>query len=191
MIFGFNIGSSPEMLALSILVSTFFLEDAAIGYAALLATTGMIAPVFAFTVLFLGIYVGDVGLYYLGAAARRFDFARAWIGESRICHARKLLRKRALVTLVGARAIPGSRLPIYAASGYVRLPFATFAGTTAVATLVWTALIFSAIYVFGMHATELFGRYKLPAALVVLAIVVVGPLLSSRFIARRVSESHG
>src|SRR5690348_803800 len=137
MIFGYNIGSSPEMLALSILVSTFFLEDAAIAYAALLATTGMIAPVFAFSVLFIGIYVGDVGLYYLGAVARRFEFARAWIGEGRICQARRLLRRRALVTLIGARAIPGSRLPIYAASGFVRLPFATFAATTAVATLVW------------------------------------------------------
>ncbi len=190
MLFGYNVGSSPEMLALSILVSTFFLEDAAIGYAALLATTGMIAPLFAFTVLFLGIYVGDVGLYYLGAAARHFEIARAWIGEGRICQARRLLRRRALITLVGARAIPGSRLPIYAASGFVRLPFATFAGTTAVATLIWTAAIFSAIYAFGMHATELFGKYKFIAGLIVLVVVVVLPLLSSRLVMRRTSANH-
>jgi membrane protein DedA with SNARE-associated domain len=178
-------GSTPEMLALSILVSTFFLEDAAIGYAAFLAATGMIAPPVAFVVLFLGIYVGDVGLYFLGAVARRHERARRFIGEHRINCARTWLRRRSLVTLIGARVVPGSRLPIYAASGFLHVPFMTFAGTTAATTLAWTAAIFSAIYAFGLHATEIFGDFKYVAALVVLAVILGGPFLSARFIARQ------
>src|SRR5262249_27692651 len=50
------IGSSPALLALSILVSTFFLEDIAIGYAGLLAAGGAISAPLAFIALFLGVY---------------------------------------------------------------------------------------------------------------------------------------
>jgi membrane protein DedA with SNARE-associated domain len=190
MISALTFGSTPAMLALSILVSTFFLEDAAIGYAAFLAATGMIAPHVAFVVLFLGIYVGDVGLYFLGAAARRYERARRLIGEHRIHHARMWLRRRSLLTLIGARIVPGSRLPIYAASGFLHVPFITFACTTAAATFAWTVAIFSAIYAFGLHATEVFGDFKYVAAFVVVAIVLGGPFLSARYFARHTSAEH-
>lgn len=190
MIGALTFGSTPAMLALSILVSTFFLEDAAIGYAAFLAATGMIAPQVAFVVLFFGIYVGDVGLYFLGASARRYDRARRFIGEHRIQHARIWLRRRSLLTLIGARIVPGSRLPIYAASGFLHVPFMTFASTTAAATFAWTAAIFSAIYAFGLHATEVFGDFKYVAAFVVAALILGGPFLSARFFARQTSAEN-
>jgi len=185
-----HIGSSPEVLAISILVSTFFLEDAAIGYAALLATTGMIAPPFAFSVLFAGIYLGDVGLYFLGAAARRHAGVRGFIGEGRIAVARKWLGRRSVLTLIGARVVPGSRLPIYAASGFLHMPFLTFASATAVASLAWTGALFSAIYTFGMHAAELLGDFKYAAAGIVLALAVIAPLMSARWIARKTEQGH-
>ncbi len=190
MLFGLHIGSSPEVLAISILVSTFFLEDAAIGYAALLAATGMIAPQLAFAVLFAGIYLGDVGLYFLGAAARRHERARRLIGEGRIAAARKWLRRRSVLALVGARMVPGSRLPIYAASGFLHMPFLTFAAATAAASLAWTGAIFSGIYAFGMHAAELFGDFKYAAAGIVAAAVLIGPLVSARLIARKTEAEH-
>jgi membrane protein DedA with SNARE-associated domain len=190
MIHALTFGSTPETLAISILVSTFFLEDAAIGYAAFLAATGMIAPRFAFVVLFLGIYVGDVGLYFLGVAARRFERARTYIGEHRIHQARKWLGRRSLLTLIGARIVPGSRLPVYAASGFLHMPFFTFASATAAATFAWTAAMFSGIYAFGMHATEVFGPFKYLVAFIVVAVVVGGPFLSARVIARQAKAEH-
>ena len=187
----FPVATSPEALALSILVSTFFLEDAAIGYAALLATTGMIAPSLAFSTLFLGIYLGDVGLYFLGAAARRYARARAIIGDERIARAKGWLDQRSLLTLIGARVVPGSRLPIYAASGFLHMPFLTFASATLAATFAWTAAIFSGIYSFGVHATELFGEFKYFAAIVGAIVLIAGPLLSTRLITRPVKVEHG
>jgi membrane protein DedA with SNARE-associated domain len=166
------------------------LEDAAIGYAALLATTGMIAPPLAFAVLFAGIYLGDVGLYFLGAAARRHERARTLIGESRIMAARKWLRRRALLALIGARIVPGSRLPIYAASGFLHMPFLTFASTTAAASLAWTGALFGAIYAFGMHATELLGDFKYAAAAIALVVMAIAPLFSARLIARKAQAEH-
>jgi membrane protein DedA with SNARE-associated domain len=190
MIFGLHIGSSPEILAVSILFSTFFLEDAAIGYAALLATTGMIEPSLAFAVLFAGIYLGDVGLYFLGAAARRHSRVRGFIGENRIAMARRWLRQRSVLALIAARVVPGSRLPIYAASGFLHTPFLTFAIVTAAASLAWTGAIFGGIYAFGMHAAELFGDFKYAAAGIVLTAAVVAPLVSARLIARKTEPGH-
>jgi membrane protein DedA with SNARE-associated domain len=184
MILGLHIGATPEALALSILVSTFFLEDAAIGYAALLATGGMIGPRTAFIVLFLGIYFGDLGLYFLGAAARRYAPARRQIGEGRLARAHRWLGRHVLLTLIGARLVPGSRLPVYAASGFLQVPLAAFAATTGVASLVWTGVLFSVIYFFGLHATELFGAFKYAVAAIFIAVVVIGPILSARWIGR-------
>jgi membrane protein DedA with SNARE-associated domain len=151
----------------------------------------MIAPHVAFAVLFLGIYVGDVGLYFLGAAARRYERARKFIGEHRINQARMWLCRRALLTLIGARIVPGSRLPIYAASGFLHIPFVKFAGITAAATFAWTAGIFSAIYGFGLHATEIFGDFKYVAAFVAVALVLGGPFVSARYFTRQTSVEHG
>jgi membrane protein DedA with SNARE-associated domain len=177
----FAFGSSPEALALSILASTFFLEDAAIGYAALLATTGMIAPHLAYGVLFFGIYVGDLGLYFLGAAARHYHFARGLIGEARIAQADGWIGRHSLSALLLARAVPGTRLPVYAASGFLRVPFLLFAGATAGASLAWTAALFSAIYAFGMHAAEIFGEFKYAAGGAVALVILCAPLLARRF----------
>jgi membrane protein DedA with SNARE-associated domain len=184
MLFEFPLGSSPEMLALTILVSTFFLEDVAIGYAGVLAATGLIAPPLAFVALFLGVYTGDLGLYFLGAGARHHKRLQRFIGEGRIRQAGKWLKRRSVITLIGARMVPGSRLPIYAASGFLRLSFATFAGTTAATSLTWTSALFMAVYAFGIGAADLFGPFKYGAAIGLALLVIAGSFLWTRLVAR-------
>src|SRR5690348_6144485 len=98
MLFEFPLSSNPEMLALTILVSTFFLEDVAIGYAGVLSATGVIAPPLAFVALFLGVYMGDLGLYFLGAGARHHKRLQRFIGEGRIQQAGKWLKRRSVIT---------------------------------------------------------------------------------------------
>lgn len=185
MICNFQFGASPEMLALSILVTTFFLEDVAIGYAAILAAAGSLAPGLAFTALFIGVYIGDLGLYFLGAAAKHQPRVRRFIGEERIQRAGDWLKRRAIGTLMGARVIPGSRLPIYAASGFLNLPFPLFAGATAATSLTWTLALFTGIYAFGIHAAGLFGPFKYGAIFLAVLIVAGGPLFSSKLLSRR------
>jgi len=171
------IGSGPEVLALSILVSTFLLEDVAIGYAGLLAAGGAISAPLAFIALFLGVYIGDLGLYFVGVAARHHQRARHYIGEERLTWARDWLKARAIPTLIIARVLPGSRLPVYAAGGYLRLPFQIFASTTAITSLVWTTLLFSASYVFGIGADNIPRSVKYVIVLVVALGLVAGPVI--------------
>ena len=177
-------GSSPILLALSILISTFFLEDVTIGYAALLAAMGTISPLLAFIALFLGVYLGDLGLYFGGVLARRFERARRYIGEDRLTQAKQWLDGRALSTLIAARVIPGSRLPIYAAGGYLQLPFRTFASITAATSLAWTTTLFIAGYAFGMKADALSSGVKFGAISIIGLSVIALPLLFKRYLKR-------
>ncbi len=187
---GFHLGASPLLVAMSILVSTFFLEDAAIGYAALLATGGLIAPELAFSTLFAGIYVGDLGLYVLGFAGRRFPRVRSMLANRTVAHVGEWLEKRALAALILARLLPGSRLPVYAVSGFMKVPFARFAAITGAATLTWTAVIFSAVYRFGLRATMLLGEFKYAGAVLAIALMLGASTLCARFVVQRLREDH-
>jgi membrane protein DedA with SNARE-associated domain len=174
------LGTSPWAIAIAIVLATFVLEDVATIAAAFLAATGVVAPAVALTALFVGIFVGDLSLYGLGAAARTREWARRFIGEQRMTKGRAWLKRRYLSALVGARFMPGFRLPTYTASGFLGLPFWPFVGVAAGAGLLWTTAVFSLVYFFGVMAVEELGvwRWLIGAALVALALA--GPAIADR-----------
>jgi membrane protein DedA with SNARE-associated domain len=174
MLLGHTISSNPGVLALAIFAGTFLLEDATMVAAALLAASGMLPAPVAFVALYAGIVVSDWGLYGLGAAARSSGIARRIIGEDRITKAGSWLRGRLLPTLIGVRLVPGSRLPAYTASGFLRVPFRPFAAITATMSFLWTATIFTSVLFFGVHAA-LLGPWKYAGCAMLGAIVIFGP----------------
>lgn len=176
-----TLGSSPWAIALAIMLATFVLEDVATIAAAFLAATGEVAPAVALSALFVGIFAGDLGLYGLGAAARTREWARNLIGQRRMVKGRTWLKRRYVPALIGARFMPGFRLPTYAASGFLNLPFWPFASVAAGAGMVWTTLIFGLVFFFGVMIVENLGvwRWALGAALLIL--ILAGPALAERF----------
>jgi membrane protein DedA with SNARE-associated domain len=182
------LGSTPWAIAIAIVLATFVLEDVATIAAAFLAATGVVPPMIALSALYVGIFAGDLGLYGLGAAARTRDWARRMIGERRMAKGRMWLKRRYISALIGARFMPGFRLPTYTASGFLALPFWPFVAVAAAACLIWTSLVFSLVYFFGVMAVEHLGvwRWILAAALVLL--ILAGPTIADRF-ARRATES--
>jgi membrane protein DedA with SNARE-associated domain len=184
MLLGLAIPSSHGFLALSVFAATFLVEDATMVAAALLAASGMLPVPVAFLALYSGIMVSDFGLYGLGAAARRSGLARSLVGEHRIARARLWLRGRLVPTLLGVRLIPGSRIPAYTASGYLRIPFRLFAAVTASITLVWTSTIFVTVLLFGAHVAML-GRWKYAVCAAFACVVLLLPSLWSRIVHQR------
>lgn len=176
-----SLGSNPWAIALAIVLATFVLEDVATIAAAFLAATGEIPPMAALTALFIGIFVGDLGLYGLGAAARTRAWARNLIGEGRMAKGRAWLKRRYVTALIGARFMPGFRLPTYAASGFLKLPFWPFASVAAGAGLIWTTLIFSLVFFFGVMIVENLGVWRWAVAAVLVALILAGPTLTERF----------
>jgi membrane protein DedA with SNARE-associated domain len=183
-----SLGSNPWAIVVAIIIATFVLEDAATIAGALLAASGVIAPLAVLAALFAGIFVGDLGLYGLGAAARTRAWARRLIGERRMVKGRAWLQRRYLTALLGARFMPGFRLPTYSASGFLGLPFWPFAGVAAGAGLVWTSIIFSLVYFFGLMIVENLGVWRWLLAALLLALILAGPMITERLMSRRAPD---
>src|SRR5208282_3743383 len=176
--------SFPETqaaLALSIFLATFIYEDGATLLAATLSASGSLVPRIGLLTSFLGIWLGDMGLYGLG-----YSFGR-WTAQSRWL--RKYLRPESIskaegwfaghgsLALVMSRAIPGSRLPLYVAAGALRLPVRLFAKTTAACSAVWVSAIF-AIWRFVPKISS--GHQKLLPWLLTVLLLFAPWLLSKR-----------
>jgi membrane protein DedA with SNARE-associated domain len=174
------LGSNPVAIALLIFATTFILEDLATVGAALLAAEGTISPSFALSALMAGIFLGDLALYGIGAAARTQSWARRFIGEERMARGRTWLERRYVPSLVAARFVPGLRLPTFAASGFLHLPFLHFFIVAAVAGFVWTTGVFALLLSFGTMALDQLGNWRWIIALLLVLIALIGPKLVER-----------
>ncbi len=187
----FVLGTSPWAVALAIIAATFVLEDVAIVAAALLAADGTITPSLALAALVTGIFAGDLALYGLGAAARSQAWARRFIGERRMNKGRAWLKRRYISALIGARFMPGFRLPTYAASGFLQLPFFPFAVVAALAGLVWTTIVFTLIFSFGLMIVDELGVWRWLIAAALLTLVFFGPRLTEMLLPSAARDSQG
>jgi membrane protein DedA with SNARE-associated domain len=141
-----------------IIFTSLVSEDAAMLGAAFLSSSGMLPTGLAFASTFLGIWVGDLLLYAVGAVSGRRFFKMKWVrrfvGPERIEESRRWFKHRGPWALVLCRIVPGTRLPTYLAAGVMRLPFFRFAWMTGVLALVWISLVFALVHIAGMAAKK-------------------------------------
>jgi len=180
MISSHSLPETQAALALSIFFATFIYEDGATLLAATLSASGSLDPRIGLLTTFLGIWVGDMGLYGLGSSFGRRTAQSLWLQKylrpESIAKAEGWFAKHGSLALVMSRAIPGSRLPLYVAAGALRLPFRVFAKTTAVCSAVWVCAIF-AIWRFVPKTS--FGHQKFLPWFIT-ALVLFAPWLLSK-----------
>ena len=155
-------------------LATFVLEDvAAIGAGLLLASGGISWPA-AFIACFLGIWMGDAGLYGLARFAGRGWFERSSLRRfaGKVTESERWFAERGTPILIFSRMVPGARLPTYLAAGFLRVPLPRFLLITGVASCLWTLLVLFLAQKFGAQLTAWLGAYK-HAGLILLAIGVV------------------
>lgn len=176
-----SLGTNPITIAIMIFAATFVLEDAASVSAALLASMGHISVSLALAALVAGIFLGDLGLYGLGRLALTNDWARNYIGDARRADGQRWLQRRLLPTLIAARFLPGTRLPVYTASGFLKVPLALFVSITAGASVVWTGMVFLIVFVLGAAALETAGPWRWVFGVALLATAVFAPRITKAF----------
>jgi membrane protein DedA with SNARE-associated domain len=172
-------GMSPWLQALILMVGTFILEDTTAIAAGLLAHTGTISMPVAMLGTGIGIFVGDLGLYVLGAAAARGARGTAWIRrrlpDAQLARVSRWFAGSGWKAIVLSRFVSGSRLPIYLGAGFVGAGFARFAAWTFVAVAIWTPLVVGATAWLGSSllaaAERLLGTS--PVAWIVAAVAVI------------------
>jgi len=133
----------PLGQAVSLFFATFVLEDAAALGAGLIIGTEGIGWAVAFWSCFLGIWMGDTGLYALARGLGRpwFECSRFAKHTTAVTRSEAWFQRRGLGLLVFSRMLPGARLPTYLAAGFLRVPLAPFLLITGLASFAWTALV--------------------------------------------------
>jgi len=165
----------PGLQAFAIIFATFVLEDAATVLAALQAADGLLSIPLALGALYVGIVLGDIGLYGLGRLAALMPWFRRLLPPQRTEMARAWLQGRVFRVVLISRFLPGVRLPTYTTCGFLGADFRAFTLATMIATVFWTSSLFTV----SMHSGEFimahFGVWRWAGLIgLVLAVVVAG-----------------
>ncbi|BAT19617.1 MULTISPECIES: DedA family protein [Asaia] len=164
---------------LAVIIGTFILEDATTMIAAMAVDDGRLSVALALVSLYIGVAVGDLGLYGLGAVGAKWPPARRWLTMPRHDKGRSWFHRNVVRTVVISRFIPGARLPLYTACGFFRAPFGAFAASAVVATLIWTSLLFSvSLHVGGWMSVHMASWRWFGIAGFILTILFVGRLIA-------------
>ena len=152
----------PFWTAAGFFCATFVLEDAAVIGAGLLLAVGQITWPAAFTACFLGIWLGDAGLYGVARFAGRGWFERSSLKKfsDKVEQSEKWFAEYGARILIFSRVLPGARLPTYLAAGFLRVPAARFLLVTGAAGFVWTFIILLLVQTFGARVAEWLNHYK-------------------------------
>lgn len=153
-------GHGPLLQGVLILLGTFVLEDAATILAAMDVQVGKVPLAVAIVSLYLGIILGDLGLYGLGRLAAATPWARRWAPASKFRQSRALLQNHVFTVVFVSRFLPGARLPTYTACGFFSANLARFALAAIVATLIWTTLLFGVSLHVGKFLAEHLGAWR-------------------------------
>ena len=139
-------GRSPIVQAAAIVLGTFILEDATSIATAIAVQDHHITLNVGLASLFLGIVVGDLGLYGLGMLAAQLHEGSTWarrlVPPERRVRGREWVDNRLARLVLTARFLPGMRLPAYTTCGFLGADFGRFAMAAIGATLIWTGLLF-------------------------------------------------
>ncbi len=172
-------GHGPILQALLIVLGTFVLEDAATVLTAMDVQVGSLPLGVGLGALYVGIVLGDIGLYGLGYLAARVPWARRWVPPERMGIGRDWLHANLVRTVFISRFLPGARLPTYLACGFLGASLGRFTMTAILATLIWTSLLFGVSLHVGKLLVEYLGVWRwVGMAGFALTIVLIGRVAS-------------
>ena len=166
-----------------IIAGTFILEDATSIATAMAVQDHHLSLTVGLVSLFIGIVVGDLGLYGLGMLAARVQDSAAWarrlVPPERRIQGRDWVDNRLIRLVVTARFLPGVRLPAYTTCGFLGANFPRFAFAAIGATLAWTGFLFTISLRIGALLIEHLGAYRWAGALgFIVAVMIVMRLVA-------------
>jgi membrane protein DedA with SNARE-associated domain len=176
----------PLLQALAVIIGTFILEDAATVIAAMQADDGKLPTSLALLALYVGIILGDLGLYGLGWLSARVPIIARWLPPHRTAGIREWLHGRVFNVVLISRFLPGMRLPTYTTCGFVGANLRQFATAVVMATLCWTSLLFGVSLRIGQVLIDHFGAWRWAGAVgFAVFVVLAGRLTASRLQSKR------
>ena len=188
----FNFGDVPPvdgwaflMVILLLSVVTFMSEDLGCIGAGLLAAGNVITFWAAFTVVFIGILIVDLGIYWLGRVFGRPVIQKApfkWlITRKDIDWTATLFKNNGIKIMFGSRFLPGTRFPTYFSAGVLQTPFPSFFIYFFVSILIWTPVVLIISLLVGQQIIDYLQIYQ-EYAIHIFLILVVGLYLGFKLL---------
>jgi len=172
------------LLALGLYAGVFFApfvqEDAAVIGAAAASASGAGNPIVLFLALVLGLAASDIWKYWLGRLAHTHAWARKFAEKPAVAKARDGVLNRLGLTLLVARFVPGTRIPLYVASGVFQAPVIKFTAYVVATGVLYAGLAFALFHLLGKAAGDYAPQAAIIAALLVVVIVVSIVVVQSR-----------
>jgi membrane protein DedA with SNARE-associated domain len=157
----------------AIILGTFILEDATTVIASLQVADRLLPAWLALLSLYIGIGLGDLGLFGLGRLAARHRWAQRYVALDHVGKIRGHLDDRLMAAVISTRFLPGARLPTYTACGFLGVSFGRFAVAVIIGTILWTTALFLALLWFGVAVLERLGPWRWAAALALIAVMLI------------------
>ena len=174
-------GRRPLLQAAAIVFGTFILEDAATVIAGMQAGDHKLSIALALAALFVGIVLGDVGLYAAGRLSARLRWLARLLPPHRQEAMRAWLGGHIFKVVFVSRFLPGLRLPTYTTCGFVGADLKQFTLAAVMATTCWTSLLFGASLVMGQFLMAHFGAWRWAGAVgFVIFVIVAGRMAATR-----------
>lgn len=168
-------GHSLLFQASAIIIGTFILEDAATVAAAMQVGQRALSIPVALGALYVGIVLGDLGLYGLGRLSARIGWLARRLPPHRQAAVRAWVSGRIFKVVLVSRFLPGLRLPTYTTCGFVGADFRQFTLAAVIATTCWTSLLFATSLRVGQFLMDHMGAWRWAgAAGFVIFIVLAG-----------------
>lgn len=167
----------PWAAAFLLGVSTLASEDLACIGGGLLAASGAIGLAPAIVGCWMGIFFGDLGIYFIGrvfgATALQMPVLRRLVSGKALNRSADWFAKRGIGLVVLTRFFPGSRVPTYFAAGVVKANWIRFAFALLIASAIWTPILVVASYYLGERFLAFFESLGTSSWLGIVAFLVV------------------
>lgn len=128
--------------------STFISEDLTGIAAGVLVSSGRAPFGVAVAGCFVGIVIGDFGLFMVGRFARHVGVGQhwltRWVRPASVERSRLWIETRGAQVILASRFLPGTRVATYVASGLLGMSPRLFAGYLVLAAALWTPVLIAA-----------------------------------------------
>ena len=141
------------------LIGPFIQEDAAVLGAASASVSGIGTPMGMFIAITIGLTISDLWKYWLGRAAITQPWAKKHAEGPRILKAKDSIVHNLGKSIMIARFVPGTRIPLYIAAGFFQASFLKFTAFIFLSALIYIAIAFGLFHILGEVAGEEAKKY--------------------------------
>lgn len=151
----------------------FVQEDVAVVGAASAAAAGHSGTIGLLLSTWIGLTVSDGWKYWAGRLAHKIPAAARMVESPRVRAAKEQVLKRLATTIIVARFVPGTRIPLNVACGLFHVPFAKYLALIMFSGAVYIGITYALFSILGDIVGEQVRSF-LPFIIIPIVLVMVG-----------------